>query len=60
MNGYDASRILKEELHLSCPILAVTATSENNEMLAAYTDVIAGYILKPYNPAVFKALCSSE
>jgi signal transduction histidine kinase/CheY-like chemotaxis protein len=56
MNGYDAARILKEELHLPCPILAVTATSESKERPGTQNDYIAGYILKPYNPGVFKAL----
>lgn len=56
MNGYDAARILKEDQHVTCPILAVTATSENTELLEANADIIAGYILKPYNPGIFKTL----
>ena len=60
MNGYEAARILKVELHIECPILAVTATSENKEMLEGHTDYIAGYLLKPYNPGIFKELFRSE
>ena len=56
MNGYDTARVLKTELALTCPILAVTATSENSDTLEANRDVIAGAILKPYSPGVFKAL----
>jgi signal transduction histidine kinase len=56
MNGYDTARVLKTELALTCPILAVTATSENSETLEANRDVISGAILKPYSPGVFKAL----
>ena len=56
MNGYDTARVLKTELALTCPILAVTATSENSETLEANRDVISGTILKPYSPGVFKVL----
>jgi CheY-like chemotaxis protein len=60
MNGYDTARVLKKELALTCPILAVTATSENSETLDANRDVIAGAILKPYSPSVFKALFGAQ
>jgi signal transduction histidine kinase len=60
MNGYDAARVLKKEMSLSCPILAVTATSENNDTLEANKDVISGAILKPYSPGVFRILFDSE
>jgi len=56
MNGYDAARILKRELLLPCPILAVTATSERTDMLEANRDLIAGWLLKPYSPGVFRNL----
>ncbi len=56
LNGYDAARILKQDLALACPVIAVTATSETTDQLEANRDIIAGYILKPYNPAVFKNL----
>jgi len=60
MNGYDAARILKGELHITCPILAVTATSDNTDMLEANSEIIDGYLLKPYNPGVFKELFRRE
>ena len=56
MNGYDAARILKIEQHIECPVLAVTATSENADLLGMNADIIAGYILKPYTPGIFKTL----
>lgn len=59
MNGYDAARILKTEQHVTCPVLAVTATSETTELLEANRDIIAGYLLKPYPPAAFKSLFAS-
>lgn len=60
MNGYDSARILKTELKVVCPILAVTATSENAEMLEKNSDVVAGYIVKPYDPEVFRGLFGAE
>ncbi len=59
MNGYDTARVLKKELKLSCPIIAVTATSEPAEVIEANRDVMAGAILKPYNPGIFKMLFGS-
>lgn len=59
MNGYDAARVLKNELSLECPILAVTATSETADNPDTHRDVIAGYIIKPYDPAAFKTLFRS-
>jgi signal transduction histidine kinase len=56
MNGYDAARALKTDIGLDCPIVAVTATSENSETLEKHSDVIAGYIVKPYDPEVFRGL----
>ena len=50
MNGYDAARVLKKDIRVACPILAVTANS----------DIISGYILKPYNPGVFKTLLGKD
>lgn len=59
MNGYDTARVLKKELMVSCPILAVTATSENNDTLEANRDVISGAILKPYSPGIFRMIFGS-
>lgn len=56
MNGYDAARILKTELGMSCPILAVTATSEKDAEYQANREYISGFILKPYNPVIFRSM----
>lgn len=56
MNGYDTSRILKRDVAVACPILAISATSEGDDELREYRDCIAGVIPKPYSPGVFKAL----
>ncbi len=56
MNGYDAARLLKEDIRIQCPILAVTATSDNSDTLESNRDVIAGYLPKPYKPGVFRAV----
>jgi len=56
MNGYDTARVLKSEMQVECPIVAVSATSESNDILDSNRDVIAGYILKPYDPGVFRSL----
>lgn len=60
MNGYDAARALKKDIGVLCPVFAVTATSENTDQLEANRDVIAGYVPKPYNPLVFKAIFSAS
>jgi signal transduction histidine kinase/CheY-like chemotaxis protein len=56
MNGYDTARILKRDVVVACPILAVSATSEHDEALRANRDCIAGVIPKPYSPGIFRAL----
>lgn len=56
MNGYDAARVLKNELGIACPILAMTASTESADSLEFNGDAIAGYIMKPYDPDVFKDL----
>ena len=60
MNGYDAARIIKLELGIICPIVVVTATSENGDMLEANKDVVSGAILKPYSPGIFRALFEND
>jgi len=60
MNGYDAARIMKLEIGMTCPIVAVTATSENGDMLEANKDIISGAILKPYSPGIFRVLFESD
>lgn len=56
MNGYEAARILKKEVGITCPVIAVTATSEDASTLNNNRDIIMSYILKPYNPGVFHTI----
>lgn len=56
MNGYDTARVLKKEMGVISPILAISATSETPETFMANRDWISGVIPKPYSPGVFKAL----
>jgi signal transduction histidine kinase/CheY-like chemotaxis protein len=56
MNGYDAAKILKQELHVLSPIIAVTASTESREVVEANRDYIGGYLEKPYNPGAFRVM----
>jgi CheY-like chemotaxis protein len=58
MNGYDAAKILKQELHVLSPIIAVTASTESREVVEANRDYIGGYLEKPYNPGAFRVMFS--
>lgn len=60
MNGYDAAKVLRYELNMSCPIIAISATSWENEDFEKNKDVFSGYILKPYSPKVFKNLLAQR
>lgn len=58
MNGYEASRMLKEELKIESPILALTATSLDNKIIEENKGMIDGFILKPIKAeAFYAALC---
>lgn len=58
MNGYEASRALKEELKMETPILALTATSLDNKVIEENREIIDGFILKPIKAeAFYAALC---
>ena len=56
MNGYDAAKILKRELRVETPILAVTASTESRESVDENREFIAGYLEKPYNPGAFRVM----
>ncbi len=60
MNGYDAARILRDEIGLTCPIIAVSATTEEENRTAADAGLFAGYILKPYSQKMFQALFGED
>lgn len=48
MDGYTASKILKQELNIITPILALTATKVESQTLSEYEGIIDGYIPKPF------------
>ncbi len=55
MDGYEATNIIKEEMGIKTPVLAVTATlPDPNRKNDAYRN-IDGYILKPFDVNGFKA-----
>lgn len=56
MNGYDAAKVLRNELDIQCPIFAVTATAEVTQELEANMGVFSGYLFKPYSQSLFKSL----
>ncbi len=56
MNGYDTAKILKNELHVTTPILAVTANTESREIVEANREYVAGYLEKPYSPGAFRVI----
>ncbi len=60
MNGYDSAKIMRSELTISCPILAVTATSDGSQGLETNREVFSGFLLKPFSPGLFKSLFASQ
>lgn len=59
MNGYESARILKDSLHVSCPIIALTATNVDPEARMREQDYLHDYILKPLNAEDFKQKITS-
>ncbi len=53
MDGYTASSILRDKLHLTCPILAVTATCLDENTKQQHESVIDDFILKPFKVDIF-------
>lgn len=53
-NGYEISKILKKDLDLSVPIVALTATVITPEIIRENQNYIQDYIQKPIKPAEFK------
>lgn len=50
-NGYELSKILKQDLELKTPIVALTATTVTNRIIEENANYITDYILKPVIPA---------
>lgn len=53
-NGYEISKILKKDLDIKVPIVALTATIVTDEIKKTNADYIVDYILKPIKPVEFK------
>lgn len=58
-NGYDISRIMKEDLNVKTPIVALTATNITNEVIEENKDYIYSYIQKPVKPEELKNIIKS-
>ncbi|QHI72439.1 ATP-binding protein [Aminipila terrae] len=48
MDGYTAAEILKTEIGVTCPILALTATNIDVETKEKYKGIMDGFISKPF------------
>lgn len=53
-NGYEISKILKKDLCILCPIVALTATNITNDIIEENSEYIIDYIQKPVRPEVLK------
>ena len=53
-NGYEISKILKKDLDVKTPIVALTATTVTDKIKKDNAEHILDYILKPIKPAEFK------
>lgn len=57
MDGYTASRILKTEMGVTAPIVALTASDVTEEQRKENEEIICDFILKPFKVSMFyKAL----
>ena len=53
-NGYEISKILKQDIRITAPIVALTATNVTQKVVEENASNIASYILKPIIPTEFK------
>ncbi len=53
-NGYEISKILKNDLKVTTKIIALTATNVDSEIIKQHESYIDGYIQKPIKPTEFK------
>lgn len=49
MDGFTASKILKTQMHIKTPIIALTATNVDGPTMEAYKGILEDYIPKPFN-----------
>lgn len=50
MSGYEAAKILKNELQIKAQIIAQTATHTTEETISQHSSYISDYIYKPFRP----------
>ena len=53
-NGYDISRIMKQDLNVTTPIVALTATNITESVIEENAEFIYSYIQKPVKPEELK------
>lgn len=53
-NGYEISKILRKDMGVEIPIIALTATNITDEIIEANKEYITSYIQKPIKPIEFK------
>ena len=53
MDGYTAAKILKKEMKITSPIVALTASDINDQNRTEHADTIENFILKPFKVAAF-------
>ena len=53
MDGYTAAGILKKEMGVTSPIVALTASDINDQTRSEHSDTIESFILKPFKAAAF-------
>ena len=53
MDGYTAASILKKELSVTSPIIALTASDINDQIRAEHSETIESFLLKPFRAAAF-------
>ena len=58
-NGYEISKILKKDLDIKVPIVALTATTVTDKIRKDNADFIVDYIFKPIKPTEFKTKLKS-
>ena len=53
MDGYTAAQVLKKEMSVTSPIVALTASDINDQIRSEHADTIEAFILKPFKAAAF-------
>lgn len=53
MDGYTAAHILKKEMGIRSPIIALTASDINDQIRVDHEDTIVDFILKPFKASAF-------